>query len=107
MIQIPKLGHPSSHHSSNGVAIKTEVSTGTTSESPPQIPPFPVSQALPLTTWHPPSETELADKLVKEGPHKQEPTNRRVRALLGGKWIFDTLEATYVWEHPYCRRCCE
>lgn len=40
---------------------------------------------------------------MKDGPHKKEPANRRVRALLGGKWIFDTLDAQYVWEHPYCR----
>lgn len=52
----------------------------------------------------PSSDSELAEKLVKDGPHKKEPANRRVRALLGGKWIFDTLDAQYVWEHPYCRQ---
>ncbi|CAN8100745.1 unnamed protein product [Discula destructiva] len=47
------------------------------------------------------SEIDLAEKLFKEGPYKKENTGRRVRALLGGKWMFDTLEAQYVWEHPY------
>ncbi|KAG4435938.1 hypothetical protein IFR05_008595, partial [Cadophora sp. M221] len=43
----------------------------------------------------------LGEKLTSEGPHKVEGTPRRVRGLLGGKYIFDTLEARYVWEHPY------
>ncbi|KAH6722040.1 hypothetical protein DL95DRAFT_382762 [Leptodontidium sp. 2 PMI_412] len=43
----------------------------------------------------------LGEKLTSEGPHKIEGTPRRVRGLLGGKYIFDTLEAQYVWEHPY------
>ncbi|KAL2073503.1 hypothetical protein VTL71DRAFT_10829 [Oculimacula yallundae] len=43
----------------------------------------------------------LAAKLISEGPHKLEKTPRRVRGLLGGKYIFDTLEARYVWEHPF------
>ncbi|ERS96884.1 uncharacterized protein SPSK_02714 [Sporothrix schenckii 1099-18] len=42
-----------------------------------------------------------ASSLATNGPIKQEPTNRRVRALLGGQWIFDTLDAVYVWEHKY------
>ncbi len=40
--------------------------------------------------------------LATKGPVKQEPTKRRVRGLLGGQWIFDTLDAVYVWEHEYC-----
>ncbi|KAK0654782.1 hypothetical protein B0T16DRAFT_450545 [Cercophora newfieldiana] len=44
---------------------------------------------------------ELAAKLCTQGPVKQEPANRRVRGVLGGIWVFDTLEAQYVWEHPY------
>lgn len=47
------------------------------------------------------SPTELGIKLVN-GPHKQEPANRRLRGLLGDQWIFDSLSARYVWEHPYC-----
>lgn len=47
------------------------------------------------------SPPELAAKLLAEGPAKQEPSNRRIRGLLGGQWIFDTLKAQYVWEHPY------
>jgi hypothetical protein len=44
----------------------------------------------------------LGEKLTTEGPHKVEGTPRRVRGLLGGKYIFDTTAAKYVWEHPYC-----
>ena len=29
------------------------------------------------------------------------PAPRRVRAMLGGEWVFDTSRAFYVWEHPY------
>jgi len=43
----------------------------------------------------------LGEKLITAGPHKTEPTPRRVRGLLGGKYIFDTTSAVYVWEHPY------
>lgn len=44
---------------------------------------------------------ELAAKLVANGPSKYEPSKRRVRGLLNGKWLFDTLDAAYVWEHRY------
>ncbi|KAF2475120.1 DUF427-domain-containing protein [Lindgomyces ingoldianus] len=44
---------------------------------------------------------KLAQKLASEGPHKAEVTPRRVRALLGGKYAFDTAKAYHVWEHPY------
>lgn len=50
----------------------------------------------------PGSLSELATKLATNSPAKYEPANRRVRALLDGKWLFDTLKAVYVWEHPYC-----
>jgi MFS transporter, CP family, cyanate transporter len=30
-----------------------------------------------------------------------EPAPRRVRAMLGGEWIFDSTRARYVWEWPY------
>jgi len=43
----------------------------------------------------------LGEKLTTEGPHKIEGTPRRVRGLLGGRYIFDTTAAKYVWEHPY------
>lgn len=46
--------------------------------------------------------TERILKLAAEGPFKHEPTKRRLRGLLGGKWVFDTLAAEYVWEHAYC-----
>ncbi|KAK5654080.1 hypothetical protein OQA88_7761 [Cercophora sp. LCS_1] len=45
---------------------------------------------------------ELAAKLVADGPVKHERANRRVRAQFGGQWVFDTLDAVFVWEHPYC-----
>lgn len=45
---------------------------------------------------------DLITKLESAGPHKTEKTARRVRGLLNGKFIFDTNEAVYVWEHPYC-----
>ncbi|GAB1317957.1 hypothetical protein MFIFM68171_08167 [Madurella fahalii] len=48
-----------------------------------------------------PKRAESGDKIFAKGPWKQEPTNRRVRALVGGQWLFDTLQAEYVWEHPY------
>ncbi|KAF1972510.1 DUF427-domain-containing protein [Bimuria novae-zelandiae CBS 107.79] len=44
---------------------------------------------------------KLAQKLASEGPHKIEPTPRRVRALFGGKYVLDTTKAYHVWEHPY------
>lgn len=44
---------------------------------------------------------KLAQKLVKEGPHKVEQTPRRVRGLFNGKFAFDTTSAYFVWEHPY------
>jgi hypothetical protein len=50
-----------------------------------------------------PSLQKLAEKLVREGPHKVEATPRRVRGLLGGRYVCDTLKASYVWEHPYCK----
>lgn len=61
----------------------------------------------PISTWfdrilthH--SLQDLITKLEGAGPHKTEKTARRVRGLLNGKFIFDTNEAVYVWEHPYC-----
>ncbi|KAF2643731.1 DUF427-domain-containing protein [Massarina eburnea CBS 473.64] len=45
--------------------------------------------------------TKLAQKLATEGPHKYESTPRRVRGLLNGKYVFDTIKAYHVWEHPY------
>jgi hypothetical protein len=50
-----------------------------------------------------PSLQKLAEKLVKGGPHKVETTPRRIRGLLGGRYVFDTLKASYVREHPYCK----
>ena len=44
---------------------------------------------------------DLAIKLLANGPHKLEKTPRRVRALFDGTYVFDTLEARHVWEHPY------
>ena len=44
---------------------------------------------------------KLAQKLVSEGPHKYEHTPRRVRGLFNGQFIFDSINAHHVWEHPY------
>ena len=44
---------------------------------------------------------KLGQKLLADGPHKLEQTPRRVRALFGGAYIFDTIEPRHVWEHPY------
>ncbi|KAF2278575.1 DUF427-domain-containing protein [Westerdykella ornata] len=44
---------------------------------------------------------KLAQNIVANGPHRAEPTPRRVRGLLNGKYAFDTIEAYHVWEHPY------
>ncbi|RFU27440.1 hypothetical protein B7463_g8898, partial [Scytalidium lignicola] len=43
----------------------------------------------------------LANTLVSNGPVKLEITPRRVRGLLDGVWLFDTIEARHVWEHKY------
>ncbi|KAI9673630.1 MAG: hypothetical protein M1817_002267 [Caeruleum heppii] len=45
--------------------------------------------------------SQLARDLVKNGPHKQEATSRRVRALFNRIYVSDTTEAHHVWEHPY------
>ncbi|KAG8525858.1 uncharacterized protein KY384_000618 [Bacidia gigantensis] len=44
---------------------------------------------------------DLALKLLKEGPHKIEKTPRRVRGLFDGDYVFDTTQASHVWEHPF------
>ncbi|KAF2126970.1 DUF427-domain-containing protein [Dothidotthia symphoricarpi CBS 119687] len=45
---------------------------------------------------------KLAQRLTSEGegPYRCEHTPRRVRALLNGKYVIDTIEAYHVWEHP-------
>lgn len=46
----------------------------------------------------------LARHLAEYGPHKTLPTERRVRILINGACIADTLGtagALFVWEHPY------
>ncbi|KAL8691615.1 MAG: hypothetical protein Q9224_004136 [Gallowayella concinna] len=45
--------------------------------------------------------TELARTLLANGPHKMEKTARRIRCMFDNKWIFDTISAYHVWEHPY------
>ncbi|KAK3372717.1 hypothetical protein B0H63DRAFT_485523 [Podospora didyma] len=44
---------------------------------------------------------ELAAKIAVEGPAKHEPARRRLRGLVGSEWVFDTLDAEYVWENPH------
>ncbi|KAL8941432.1 MAG: hypothetical protein Q9216_002237 [Gyalolechia sp. 2 TL-2023] len=48
-----------------------------------------------------PDLPQLAKKLIADGPHKQEKTPRRVRAIFDKEWLFDTTSASHVWEHPY------
>jgi len=45
----------------------------------------------------------LASKLYGDAasPPKVVPTAKRVRGVLGGRWIFDTTQAKLVWEHQY------
>ena len=43
----------------------------------------------------------MADGLIKSGPVKVEDSPRRIRVLLRQTYIFDTLAAKLVWEHPY------
>ncbi len=33
--------------------------------------------------------------------NRVEPVPRRIRAVLGGETVFDTIHARYVWEWPY------
>ena len=56
---------------------------------------------LHMSDWSTSSLTRLALDLLAKGPHKLEKTNRRVRGLYHGTYIFDTTEARHVWEHPY------
>lgn len=46
------------------------------------------------------SLTRLAQQLATNGPHKKEPTRRRVRGLFNGKYAIDTTDAYFVWEVP-------
>ena len=39
-------------------------------------------------------------QMIAQADHS-EPAPRRVRATLGGEWIFDSTQARYVWEWPY------
>jgi len=59
-----------------------------------------LSPKKPAPPPNPDLET-LATTLIKNGPHKVESTPRRVRALFGGQFIFDTTSAKHVWEHKY------
>ena len=43
----------------------------------------------------------MAEDLLKSGPVKLEDSPRRIRALLYGKFIFDSTNTKLVWEHPY------
>ena len=43
----------------------------------------------------------MTRRLCKEGPVKTLQTPRRVRILFNGKYIADTIQASFVWEHPY------
>ena len=47
------------------------------------------------------SVKKIALKLVADGPVKVLATPRKVQLLFGGKFIVRTINAVYVWEHPY------
>jgi uncharacterized protein (DUF427 family) len=47
------------------------------------------------------SLADLAERLLKDGPHKHEQANRRVRVIHNHAVIVDTTKALLVWEHPY------
>ncbi|KXH39189.1 hypothetical protein CNYM01_05973 [Colletotrichum nymphaeae SA-01] len=42
---------------------------------------------------------ELARHLLTNGPHKTQPTARRVRVILNSTCVVDTTKAVHVWEH--------
>ncbi|KAK1716710.1 uncharacterized protein BDZ83DRAFT_634478 [Colletotrichum acutatum] len=42
---------------------------------------------------------ELARHLLTDGPHKTQPTARRVRVILNSTCVVDTTKAVHVWEH--------
>jgi hypothetical protein len=44
---------------------------------------------------------ELAERLLKDGPHKHLPANRRVRIIHNHAVIVDTTSALLVWEHSF------
>lgn len=48
-----------------------------------------------------PSLSQLASQLLAQGPHRVEVTPRRVRALFNRVYVFDTIAARHVWEHPH------
>ncbi|MCJ1365649.1 hypothetical protein MMC16_004774 [Acarospora aff. strigata] len=47
------------------------------------------------------SLSKLALDLLANGPHKLEPTSRRVRVLYNKTYVADTTSAKHVWEHPF------
>jgi hypothetical protein len=59
-----------------------------------KLPLNPKNPSAPL----PPDLETLAKTLITTGPYKVESTSRRVRALFGGQFIFDTISAKHVWE---------
>lgn len=44
---------------------------------------------------------KLVKKIVRDGPYKHMPTQRRIRLLFNGAFIADTTSAVYIWEHEY------
>lgn len=45
---------------------------------------------------------DLVAQLAAKTDIRREPSNRRVRGLLGGRWVFDSENVEFVWEHEYC-----
>ncbi len=44
---------------------------------------------------------KIALKLGTDGPVKTLPTPRKIQILFNGVYIIRTINASYVWEHPY------
>ncbi|MCJ1257210.1 hypothetical protein MMC24_005035 [Lignoscripta atroalba] len=44
---------------------------------------------------------KLARDLLVKRPHKIEKSPKRIRVLFNKKYIIDSTQAKYVWEHPY------
>ncbi|KAF2149784.1 DUF427-domain-containing protein [Myriangium duriaei CBS 260.36] len=44
---------------------------------------------------------KLARELATKGPYKTLPTPRRIRLLLNGQYVADSIATRFVWEHKY------
>lgn len=63
--------------------------------------PFPSITRIAELTFQLLSLEKLATKLASDGPVKTLKTPRKVSATLGGVYIIQTTNASFVWEHPF------